>query len=463
MRHEDHTIVLSPALRERLIETIKHRYPQKSFGYLLSDVDAHTPTDFILFQANIRNSAPWKHTFESYGRYFIEHEDAGFVATPEESWQVQNEIWQRGMVEVGVFHSHLRHPANFSGIDFDLHTERFDHLWHMIISLRNPQLPQLRAFAVSHAGVQELRITPSIGQDATQSAPGIAQARQLLRLDHAGLPEYHDHQAIYAALHALAGHSDALRELVTNGFLRESAQRFERYIAPQLAPLAGGRFQMGTDPLHASGRHFCGEAPAHQVELSPLSMMRVPVTNELFGVFDTRWLDVPARDRHKPATGMTWFAATVFALWMGCRLPTEAEWEYACGAGSEGEWSCQDESVLPRYAWYSENAQGSTHPVGTRTANAFGLFDFHGNVWEWCQDDYEQGFYASSPLTDPLNVASPSAAVHKVCRGGSLHALAEMCRTRYRFHEPADFLAQDLGCRLATGVAQASTKGKTYG
>lgn len=467
MIREDQTIVLSPALRERLIATIRGRYPQKSFGYLISDVDARTPTDFLLFQANIRNSASWKPTFESYGQYFVEHEDAGFVATPEESWQVQNEIWQRGMVEVGVFHSHLRHPANFSGIDFDLHTERFDHLWHMIISLRNPDLPQVRAFAVSHAGVRELQIIPPTGGEAT---PESAHIEQLLSLDQAGRPAHHDRQAIFAALHGLlqAGRSDALTELVTGGFLRDSAQRFEQYIAPQLCPLAGGRFQMGTDPLHSPRRHFCGEAPAHQVELSPFSIMRVPVTNELFGLFDKRWLDVPVRDRQKPATGMTWFDATVFAQWMGCRLPTEAEWEYACGAGSEGEWCCQDERLLPRYAWYSENAQGDIHPVGAQAANAFGLYDVHGNVWEWCQDTYEQDYYASSPPVDPLNMASPSAengalAVHKVCRGGSLHALAEMCRTRYRFHEPADFLAQDLGCRLATGVARASTKGQTYG
>lgn len=464
---EEKAIVLSPVLRERLITTIKQRYPQKSFGYLISDVDACTPTDFILFQANIRNSQTWKQTFESYGQYFVEHEDAGFVATPEESWQVQNEIWQRGMVEVGVFHSHLRHPANFSGIDFDLHTRRFDNLWHLIISMRNPRLPQLRAFAVSHAGVHELPVVtpaaPGQQNNTSERPPGaleIARARQLLRLDSAGLPVHHDNQAVFAALESLrqSGPGDTITELVTDGFLRESTQRFEQYIAPQLCPLAGGRFQMGAHYAPARGRHFCGETPAHPVELSPFSIMRVPITNKLFGLFDRRRLDVPARDLHKPATGLTWFDAAVFALWMGCRLPTEAEWEYACGAGEAGEWCCADESMLPRYAWYSENAQGSTQTVGTRAANAFGLYDLHGNVWEWCQDTYEQDYYSRAPLVDPVNMAPlaqrAGSAAHKVCRGGSLHALAEMCRTRYRFHEPADFLAQDLGCRLARNVDQ---------
>jgi formylglycine-generating enzyme required for sulfatase activity/proteasome lid subunit RPN8/RPN11 len=444
-------------------------------------VDACTPTDFILFNTNIRNSETWKTTFESYGQYFVEHEDAGFVATPEESWQVQNEIWQRGMVEVGVFHSHLRHPANFSGIDFDLHTQRFDNLWHLIISMRNPHLPQLRAFAVSPAGVRELpvltpaRSTPG-GQRSQASSPNgtpeaasLEKARQLLRLDSAGLPLVTDNTAICAALGLLVSeHREAWVELVSEGFLRESAQRFAQYIAPQMQRLAGGSFQMGAHVPHAHGQHYCGETPAHTVAVSPFSIMRVPITHRLFGLFDRRRLDVPARDLQKPATGLTWFDATVFALWMGCRLPTEAEWEYACGAGSAGEWCCQNEQLLSRYAWYSENARGRTQTVGTREANAFGLYDFHGNVWEWCQDTYEQDFYARSPHIDPVNVTSPLAqrfepTVHKVCRGGSLHALSEMCRTRYRFHEPADFLAQDLGCRLARNVDQTSTKGKTYG
>src|SRR5579885_3040249 len=94
---EDTVIVLPLALRERLLTTIKQRHPRKSFGYFISDKDTSTPTDFILFEDNIRNSDIWKTKFESYGQYFVEHDDAGFVATPEESWRVQNEIWRRDM------------------------------------------------------------------------------------------------------------------------------------------------------------------------------------------------------------------------------------------------------------------------------------------------------------------------------------------------------------------------------
>jgi proteasome lid subunit RPN8/RPN11 len=156
---DDEPLITLPAsLLDDVVARITRRYPEKSFGYLLSDSDSHAPTDFIFFESNIRNDAVWKPEFESYGRYFVDHSDAGFVATPEESWRIQQEICARGLSEVGVFHSHQRHPANFSQIDYEMHLQRFERLWHMIISLRNPQLPQVRAYDISINGVREVRV-----------------------------------------------------------------------------------------------------------------------------------------------------------------------------------------------------------------------------------------------------------------------------------------------------------------
>ena len=156
-------ILFAEAVHDRLVGTIRRRFPRKSFGYLLSEGSPTAVTDFILFEENVRNEPESRRQFESYGRYFVEHHDAGFVASPEEVWRVQKEIWARGLREVGVFHSHRRHPANFSGIDYDLHTERFENLWHLIVSMRNPLVPQLRAFSVSRRGIRELGVglTPS--------------------------------------------------------------------------------------------------------------------------------------------------------------------------------------------------------------------------------------------------------------------------------------------------------------
>ena len=224
-------------------------------------------------------------------------------------------------------------------------------------------------------------------------------------------------------------------------------ERYAEHVLPLMVSIEGGRFEMGTEPHDAA--HFCGETPRHTVELSPYTLSAVPVTNELYGLFDPRRRGLPAAERRLPAVDVTWVEAVLFATWVGCSLPTEAEWEHACGAGSSSEWCCGSrEEELRRHAWYSESSGGHMHEVATREPNGLGLFDLHGNVWEWCADTYADDFYERSPMEDPMNVSLDGAVASKVCRGGSFHALAEMCRTRYRQHEPSDSWASDLGFRL---------------
>ena len=110
------------------------------------------------------------------------------------------------------------------------------------------------------------------------------------------------------------------------------------------------------------------------------------------------------------------------------RLPTEAEWEYACRAGTTTKFSFgDDESEFGEYAWHDGNADDKTHPVGGKKPNAWGLYDMHGNVWEWCQDLY--GDYPSGTVTDPTGAAQGS---YRVIRGGSWNRPAEDCRSAYR-------------------------------
>ena len=119
------------------------------------------------------------------------------------------------------------------------------------------------------------------------------------------------------------------------------------------------------------------------------------------------------------------------------RLPTEAEWEYACRANSKDRWSFgDDEADLEKYAWYDKNSkderhpEGKTHPVGKREPNAWGLYDMHGNVWEWVQDRY--GDYPAGPVTDPKG---PATGDYRVLRGGSYGANARELRSAERRKE----------------------------
>jgi formylglycine-generating enzyme required for sulfatase activity len=145
----------------------------------------------------------------------------------------------------------------------------------------------------------------------------------------------------------------------------------------------------------------------------------------------------------------------------GYRLPTEAEWEYACRAGSDADYSFgADARKLGDHAWFADNAGKKTHPVGRKKPNAWGLYDLHGNVAEWCQDVYDKGYYQSSPAKNPRG---PADGKEYVLRGGSWKSPAEALRSAYRLGESPGFsdacLARDaIGFRCVRRADQPSGK-----
>ena len=133
------------------------------------------------------------------------------------------------------------------------------------------------------------------------------------------------------------------------------------------------------------------------------------------------------------------------------RLPTEAEWEYACRAGTTTAWSFGDaESLLGDFAWFRDNAEETTHAVGQKKPNAFGLYDMHGNVWEWCSDWH--GDYASGSATDPTG---PSSGSDRVLRGGSWLNPAGYCRSAFRIRFNQSRRNSNYGFRLALSPSEA--------
>lgn len=138
----------------KFVDKVKRKYPLKAFGYFLAPKGSDEPIDFYIFNADVRNNM--KDEFEKYGEYYKIHEDAGFLASDEELVVFHKELESKGLHIVGVFHSHQRHPAIFSTVDIDLHPS--ERLWHLIISLRNLDFPQVKLFCHKDKVVRELQL-----------------------------------------------------------------------------------------------------------------------------------------------------------------------------------------------------------------------------------------------------------------------------------------------------------------
>ncbi|MCI5157598.1 MAG: formylglycine-generating enzyme family protein [Candidatus Electrothrix sp. AUS1_2] len=245
---------------------------------------------------------------------------------------------------------------------------------------------------------------------------------------------------------------------------------------PAMVLLPGGRFQMGDIQGHGKRN----ERPIHEVELDSFAIGRYPVTFVEYDAFceaagrekpnDSRW----GRGQ-RPVINVSWEDATDYCEWLTqetgqtYRLPTEAEWEYACRAGSESAYYFgDDERSLGEYAWYDKNSEGKTHPIGEKKANSWGLHDMHGNVWEWCQDwcgneperwrDYEHDaerwcgneYYAECHKKGEVkNPQGASSGKQRVFRGGSWNVNAMRCRSAFRIWLAPSSRISYLGFRVA--------------
>ncbi|MCH2212840.1 MAG: bifunctional serine/threonine-protein kinase/formylglycine-generating enzyme family protein [Fuerstiella sp.] len=226
-------------------------------------------------------------------------------------------------------------------------------------------------------------------------------------------------------------------------------------IGMQLKFLPGGTFSMGSDSGDSDER-------LHQVTLTqPFYMGVSEVTQEQYErVMGTN----PShfKGAKHPVEQVSWDDAVSFCRMLSSlpaeksagrvyRLPTEAEWEYACRAGTTTEYSFSDrDSRLDEYAWFADNSGKTTHPVGRQRANGWGLYDMHGNVWEWCSDWY--GEYPSGSVRNP---SGPSSGSFRVFRGGCWFYAARNCRSANRDNSAPDDRYRDLGFRLVLSPSAA--------
>jgi len=235
-----------------------------------------------------------------------------------------------------------------------------------------------------------------------------------------------------------------------------------------LMPILTLSFQLGCDRgISSHPKELAGSSPPPKSELVPLTNMvfikagtfvriKHPVTltrdfwlgkyevtqGEYSAVMGKNPSHFPG-DPNRPVEKMSWFDAVRYCsaitkherdggrLPSGYeyRLPSEAEWEYACRAGTTNLFSFGDAATAAdQYAWTAENSQAITHPVGQKRPNPWGLHDIHGNVWEWCLDWFEK--YPAVDVTDPTG---PATGKFKVFRGGGLNNDIEYARSANRF------------------------------
>ena len=213
---------------------------------------------------------------------------------------------------------------------------------------------------------------------------------------------------------------------------------------PEMVVIPAGSFVMGTpDSTRAAPNDSSNdkEKPARTIQMTSFSLGKYEVTQ-------AEWVAVMGENpsesegQNLPVDHVSWEMAQSFVEKLSkltgkkYRLPSEAEWEYAARAGTSKEYYDSDEiASLDAYAWFGANSEKEAHAVGQKKPNRFGLYDMHGNVWEWTSDWYALDYYANSPKSDPKG---PPTGTHHVLRGGSASVKNFECRCAMRGESARD-------------------------
>ncbi|MCK5218970.1 SUMF1/EgtB/PvdO family nonheme iron enzyme [bacterium] len=227
----------------------------------------------------------------------------------------------------------------------------------------------------------------------------------------------------------------------------------------ELVKIPDGVFLMGS-PESEDGR--CDyEEPLHEVRVPGFYMGRYPVTNEEYGLFlnenlDMRepvyWADRRFNQPRQPVVGVSREDAEQYAAWAGLRLPTEAEWEYACRANTSTRYYSGDKKEdFDLAGWYSGNSGDRLHPVGEKEPNGLGLYDMLGNVWEWVEDDWHAN-YNDAPTDGRAWIDDPRGSL-RVIRGGSWGNDVQNCRSAFRSRNWPVSRSYYLGFRLSRSLS----------
>jgi len=230
-------------------------------------------------------------------------------------------------------------------------------------------------------------------------------------------------------------------------------EKLPNRVTLEMVSLPAGQFLMGSPDSDY-------EKPPHQVKVNSFAIGKYPVTQAQYeavmGTNPSHFQNNP----QNPVEKVSWDDAQAFCQKLSqitgktYGLPTEAEWEYACRAGTTTRYYFGDDaSQLGDYAWYIANSQSKTHPVGQKKPNAWGLYDMSGNVWEWCEDDWHDN-YIGAP-TDGSAWINNNDNDYRIRRGGSWYYDPNNCRSAYRSNYNRRGLTDDdFGFRVVCGAGR---------
>lgn len=220
---------------------------------------------------------------------------------------------------------------------------------------------------------------------------------------------------------------------------KKCGEKVLSFIESKMIRIHGGTFWMGSTK-------FEDTVPVRNVSVSDFYIGKYPVTNKEYCLYD------PSHENpsdNLPVVNVSWNDAVAYCKWLSektgknYRLPTEAEWEYACRAGTKTDYYWGDE-MKSSYCWYLKNSGRKVHPVGQKISNPWGLYDMSGNIYEWCSDWH--GKYLPDSRNNPEGTEK---GLFRINRGGSCNYDAIYCHSAYRFSGTPDEYHDFLGFRLA--------------
>ncbi|MCA2552205.1 MAG: SUMF1/EgtB/PvdO family nonheme iron enzyme [Microcystis sp. M04BS1] len=246
----------------------------------------------------------------------------------------------------------------------------------------------------------------------------------------------------------------AKRIINTTTPLTNFTERLPNRITLEMVSLLAGQFLMGSPDNDPDAESW--EKHQHLVKVNSFAIGKYPITQAQYeavmGTNPSNFVNNP----QNPVEKVSWNDAQAFCQKLSqitgktYRLPTEAEWEYACRAGTTTRYYFGDDAnQLGDYAWYRKNSQGTTHPVGQKKPNAWGLYDMSGNVWEWCEDNWHNS-YKNAPSDGSAWLINDNN--RHIIRGGSWFVIPRNCRSAYR--STYDNRSSDYGFRVVCGAGR---------